>query len=89
MIVLVGGSLGLAQWLVLRRCVHHAAWWILVNVLSWGIVGLVIGGTVSSLLDPLAFVLIPAIAISVVLWLLLDRLPHHKDNGRNMPLNPV
>jgi len=88
MIVLVGGSLGPAQWLVLRRCVHHAAWWILVNVLVWGIVGLVIGGTVSSLLDLLAFALIPGIATSVVLWLLLDRLPH-QDNGRNAPLNPV
>jgi hypothetical protein len=88
MIVLVGGSLGPAQWLVLRRCVHHAAWWILVNVLVWGIVSLVTGGTISSLLDLLAFALIPGIATSVVLWLLLDRLPH-QDNGRNAPLNSV
>ena len=82
MIVLVGGSLGPAQWLVLRRCVHHAAWWILVNVLNWGIVTLVIGGTVSSLLDLLAFALVPGIATSVVLWLLLDKLPQCEAKGR-------
>jgi hypothetical protein len=57
-------------------------------VLGWGIVSLVTGGAISSLLDLLAFALIPGIATSVVLWLLLDRLPH-QDNGRNAPLNSV
>ena len=83
MVVLVSGSIGLAQWLVLRQCVHHAAWWILANVLGWGIAGLFAGATYL-----LALSIIPAIATSVVLWSLLDRLPH-QDNGRNMPLNPV
>ena len=83
MVVLVSGSVGLAQWLVLRQSVHHAAWWILANVLGWGIAALVAGTTYL-----LALSIIPAIATSVVLWLLLDQLPH-SDNGRNAPLNPV
>jgi hypothetical protein len=83
MVMLVSGSIGLPQWLVLRQCVQHAAWWILANVLGWGIAALVAGANYL-----LALSIIPAIATSVVLWLLLDRLPH-QDNGRNMPLNPV
>jgi hypothetical protein len=83
MVVLVSGSIGLPQWLVLRQCVQHAAWWILANVLGWGIAALVAGATYL-----LALSIIPAIAASVVLWLLLDRLPH-QDDGRNAPLNPV
>jgi hypothetical protein len=63
--------------------VHHAAWWILANVLGWGIAALVAGTTYL-----LALSIIPAIATSVVLWLLLDRLPH-QDDGRNAPLKPV
>ena len=82
-IVLVGGAIGLAQWLVLRQCVQHAAWWILANVLGWGIAALVAGATYL-----LALSIIPAIATSVVLWLLLDQLPH-KDKGRNAPPNPT
>ena len=82
-IVLVGGAIGLAQWLVLRRRVRYAAWWILANVLGWG--ALIVGETFSSLL---AFLMMPAIATSFALWLLLDRLPH-QDDGRNAPLNPV
>jgi hypothetical protein len=83
MVVLVSGSIGLAQWLVLRQSVRHAAWWILANVIGWGIAALVAGTTYL-----LALSIIPAIATSVVLWLLLDRLPY-QDDGRNMPLNPV
>jgi hypothetical protein len=77
MVVLVGGSVGLAQWLVLRQCVQHAAWWILANILGWGMAALVAGATYL-----LALSIIPAIATSVVLRLLLDQLPP-RENGRN------
>ena len=73
-IALTGGFIGLPQWLVLRQRVRHAAWWILANVLGWG-VGLVAGKTLSNPLGLLAFGLMPPIAASVALWLLLDQLP--------------
>jgi hypothetical protein len=76
-IVLVGGAIGLAQWLVLRRRVRYAAWWILANVLGWG--ALIVGETFSSLL---AFLMMPAIATSFALWLLLDKLPQCEAKGR-------
>jgi hypothetical protein len=34
---LLGLALGFAQWLVLRRSVQRAGWWVLVNVLAWSL----------------------------------------------------
>src|ERR687893_832814 len=36
-----GAMIGAAQWLVLRRMIRHAGWWILVTGLSWGIARLI------------------------------------------------
>jgi len=87
---LVGGAMGLAQWLVLRQRVRHAAWWILANVLSWGVVGGV-GATLSNqmVIPIVGILLVPGIATSIALWLLLDRLPQREGSRRNMPPNKV
>ena len=37
----LGASLGLAQWLVLRNKVQRAEWWIFANTALWGISGLI------------------------------------------------
>jgi len=89
MVVLVGAPVGLAQWLVLRRRVHRAAWWLLISLLGWGTVGLVSGGAISGLPGMLAFTLMPAVATSVALWLLLDQLPRREGNGRDAPPDNV
>ena len=73
-VVLIGGSMGLLQWLVLRPRVRHAAWWILASILGWGLVRLVTGESISNTVDALAVVLLPPIVTAVALWLLLDRL---------------
>ena len=89
MTALAGGSMGLAQWLVLHQRVRHAAWWILANVLGWGILGWGAAALSNQMAIPaVGIMLTPGIATSVALWLLLDRLPH-QDDGRNAPLNPV
>jgi hypothetical protein len=74
--ILTGGTIGLAQWFVLRQRVHHAAWWIPANVLGWGI-----SGMLSRWLDLWVFGA-PAIATSVALWLLLDQLPRREVRKR-------
>jgi hypothetical protein len=84
-IVLIGGSMGLAQWLVLRQRVCHASWWILASVLGWGTAIMVAGVTISTLLDVLAFGLLPHTATGIALWLLLDKLPQHGNSGRGAP----
>jgi hypothetical protein len=87
---LVGGSMGLAQWLVLHQCVRHAAWWILANVLGWGVLGWGAAALSSQMVIPaVGIMLMPGIATSVALWLLLDQLPQREGNGRNTPPNNV
>lgn len=34
---LVGGGIGVAQWLILRRSIRQAGWWVLASTLGWGI----------------------------------------------------
>jgi hypothetical protein len=74
--VLTGTSMGLAQWWVLRQRVRHAAWWIPASVLGWLVVGW--GAEVLSnemVIPAVGILLVPSIATSITLWLLLDRLP--------------
>jgi hypothetical protein len=82
---LTGGSMGLAQWLVLRQRVHHATWWILANVLGWGIVGWGAESLPNHIIPAVGVLLIPSIATSIALWLLLDELPQREGSGRNPP----
>jgi len=87
---LVGGSMGLAQWLVLHQRVRHAAWWILANVFGWGVVGWGAATLSNQMVIPaVGIVLVPGIATSIALWLLLDRLPQREGSGRNTPPNNV
>ena len=86
MTVLIGGSMGLAQWFVLRQRVRHAAWWILANVLGWGVVGWGAETLSNQMVIPAAgIMLVPGIATSIALWLLLDQLPQREGSGRNPP----
>ena len=35
--VIIGTALGIAQWLVLRRRLTQAWWWVLANIAAWGV----------------------------------------------------
>ncbi len=70
-VVAFGACVGVGQWLVLRRRVRHASFWILASVLGWGIAFLPSGGSISSEVDILAVVLIPPIVASLAWWVLL------------------
>lgn len=88
MTTLIGGAMGLAQWLVLHQRVRHAAWWILANVLGWGVVGWGASTLSNQMIIPaVGILLVPGIATSIALWLLLDRLPQREGSGRNTPPN--
>lgn len=82
MTTLIGGSMGLAQWLVLHQRVHHAAWWILANVLGWGVVGWGAVTLSNQMVVPaVGILLVPGITTSIALWLLLDRLPQRAESA--------
>ena len=83
-ILLIGGSAGLAQWLVLRRRVRRAALWILASVLGWGMPFLP-HGAIASQPGMLSVVLLPAIVASIAWWLLLGKLPRRESSGDNAP----
>ncbi len=90
--VVIGGSIGLPQWLVLRQRVHRAALWILASVLGWGVALLLTDGAISSQQEVLSVLLLPPAAASIAWWLLLDKLPQRESNGghtpRKMPQEP-
>ncbi len=83
--VVIGGAIGLPQWLVLRQRVRRAALWILASVLGWGVALLLTDGAISSQQEVLSVVLLPPTAASIAWWLLLDKLPQRESNGGNPP----
>jgi len=90
MTALAGGAMGVAQWLVLRQRVRHAVWWILANILGWGIVGWGAATLSNQMVIPaVGILLVPGIATSIALWLLLDQLPRHVDSIGNLPPNKL
>jgi len=53
----LGGTLGIAQWLILRRWVHRAGWWIVLSAVGWSagpILGASLVGAVAGAITGLA-----------------------------------
>lgn len=71
-LMLVGGFLGTAQWLVLRSHIPNTVWWIPANMVGWGLVG------VSGNLGVFSALVYPAVATGLALYLLLK-----PSNGKN------
>jgi hypothetical protein len=65
-LVLVGGFLGIAQWLVLRKHISNAMWWIPANMVGWGLVG------ISGVLGVFTTLVYPAVITGLALYLLLE-----------------
>jgi hypothetical protein len=81
--IVLGTTVALPQWWLLRKRVQHAWWWVLVFGLAWGMVGLYDLFTLSDLFPVLlGFAVVLAIATSIACWLLLDRLPNHELSSR-------
>lgn len=69
-LVLVGGFLGAAQWLVLRNHIPNAFWWIPTNMVGWGLVGL------TASLGVFTILVYPAVSTGIALYVLLR--PSHQ-----------
>jgi len=81
--IVLGTTVALPQWWLLRKRVQHAWWWVLVFGLAWGMVGLYDLFSPSDLFPVLlGFAVVLAIATSIACWLLLDRLPNHELSSR-------
>jgi len=76
--LLIGATMALPQWWMLRQRVRHASWWLVACGLGWCLVGLLNLVTAEPLPVLLAIALMPAITTSIACWLLLDWLPKYE-----------
>lgn len=76
--LLIGATVAVPQWWLLRRRVRYAFWWILAYAFGWCMIGLLNLITSEPLPVVLVFALMPAIATGIACWLLLDWLPKHE-----------
>ena len=70
----MGLSIGVGQWLLLRRRIHRAGWWIAANVAGWGLLALITEGNSSGQFGLLAVGLLPACATALMLALLMKQI---------------
>jgi hypothetical protein len=80
-LVMIGVTMALPQWWILRQQVRHASWWLLAYGLGWWMVGLLNLVPAKTILALLAVPLMPAITTCIACWLLLDWLPNHELKG--------
>jgi hypothetical protein len=83
--VVLGLSIGVGQWLLLRRRLPQAAWWIAANIAGWtllGLLGLIVGGNGSlNQYTLLAVGILPACVTAMALVLLMNQDPPPKPQG--------
>ena len=76
--LLIGTTIVVPQWWMLRQRVRYASWWILAYGFGWCITGLLNLVTYEPFPVLFAIALMPAIATGIACWLLLDWLPKHE-----------
>ena len=76
--LLIGATIAVPQWWMLRQRVRYASLWILAYGFGWCMTGLLNLVTPEPFLVLLAIALIPAIATGITWWLFQDWLPSHE-----------
>jgi len=71
-LILIGLSIGVWQWLLLRRRLPRAGWWVGANVLGWGLVGLITGDSLDQF-GLLALGFLPACVTAMMLALFMKQ----------------
>lgn len=71
--LVIGGAIGLMQWLVLRQHVPHSGWWVPATVVGWLAVGLATGNRSGGPLNVWYVIALPAIIAAITLGLLLKQ----------------
>jgi hypothetical protein len=78
--MILGFSVGVGQWLLLRRRLPQAGWWIVAHVVGWGLLRLVTGNTLSGF-DVLALGVLPACVTAVALAFLINQAAPSEPQG--------
>ena len=77
-LLMMGFGIGLTQWLVLRRALPQAGWWIAATILGWLLLGLVNPGNSFNQYGILTLGFVPACLTAAVLAIQINRLPDTK-----------
>jgi hypothetical protein len=72
---LIGATISLPQWWMLRQRVNHAFWWIIAFGFGWWLIGLLNFVTSEPFAVLSAIALVPTTTTGIACWLLLDWLP--------------
>jgi hypothetical protein len=78
---LIGATIVVPQWWMLRQRVRYAPWWIFAHGFGWCMTGPLHLVTSEPFLVLLAIALLPTIATGIACWLLLDWFPTHELKG--------
>ena len=73
--LVMGLAIGISQWLLLRRRLARAGWWIAANLAGWGLVGLITPGNSLGQFGLFTLGLLPACATAAMLALLMSQVP--------------
>lgn len=73
--LLMGLAIGIAQWLLLRRRLTRAGWWIATSAVGWGLLGLIITGNGVDQFVLFIIGFVPACATAAMLALHMRRVP--------------
>ena len=79
--IVMGLSIGVGQWLLLRRRLRRAGWWIAANGAGWGLLALIAEGNAIGQLGLVAFGVLPACATALVLALLMNQVRRAEPHG--------
>jgi hypothetical protein len=71
--ILMGLAIGTGQWLLVRRRLPRAGWWIGANVVGWGMVGLITEGNSLGQFELFALGFMPACATAAALAYLMNQ----------------
>jgi hypothetical protein len=73
--LMMGLAIGITQWLLLRRRLPLAGWWIAASALGWGLLGLITPGNSLDQYGLFTLGFLPACATAAMLALLMSRVP--------------
>jgi len=79
--VLMGLAIGAGQWLLVRRRLSRAAWWVGANVVGWGLPALITAGNTLGQFGLFALGFLPACATAATLAYLMNQVRPTQPNG--------
>jgi hypothetical protein len=79
--ILMGLAIGAGQWLLVRRRLSRAGWWIGANVVGWGLLGLITTSNTLGQFGLFTLGLLPACATAATLALLMNQVKPTQPNG--------